>query len=57
MRTKENQACYGINSVKFAIDNNAVETVLISDNLFRAKNVKTRREYVQLSETAENYGI
>ena len=46
MRTKENQACYGINSVKFAIDNNAVETVLISDNLFRAKNVKTRREYV-----------
>ena len=53
MRTKENQACYGINSVKFALENNAVETILISDNLFRAKNVKTRKEYVQLSESAE----
>lgn len=30
---------------------------MISDNLFRAKNVKTRREYVQLSESAENQGI
>jgi protein pelota len=57
LRTEDDKVCYGINSVKFAIENMAVATLLISDHLFRAKNVGVRREYVKLSENAEKNGI
>ena len=39
------------------MENNAVDTLLISDKLFRAKNLVTRRAYVQLVEKAEKHGI
>jgi protein pelota len=35
----------------------SIETLLISDNLFRAKNNTTRIEYVKLAEKAEKNGI
>jgi protein pelota len=38
LRTSDNKVCYGINSVKYALENSAVETLLISDHLFRSKN-------------------
>lgn len=56
MRTRDDQACYGYNSVKFVLEQQAAETVLISDNLFRAKNVKTRRQYVALAEMSRKQG-
>jgi protein pelota len=34
-----------------------VDTLLVSDKLFRAKNLATRRAYVQLVERAEKAGI
>ena len=40
------KVCYGKRSVDYAMENNAVETLLVSDKLFRAKNVSTRRLYV-----------
>jgi protein pelota len=40
--------CYGKRSVEFALKNQAVETMLISDKLFRAKNVMVRKSYVAL---------
>ena len=49
--------CYGLNTCKFAIDNQAVATLLISDHLFRSKNINTRKEYVKLAETSEKNGI
>ena len=39
LRTTDDKACYGIKSVEFALGNLAVETLLVSDHLFRAKNV------------------
>ena len=49
--------CYGLNTTKFAIENQAVSTLLISDHLFRSKNIGTRKEYVKLSEDSEKNGI
>jgi len=57
LRTSDDKACYGIKSVNFALDAVAIETLLISDNLFRAKNNVTRSEYVKLAEKAEKNGI
>lgn len=37
----------------FALENKAVETLLISDHLFRAKNTAVRKQYVKLAEDAE----
>lgn len=57
LRTNDMQACYGIKSVQFVIENQAADKVLISDNLFRATNVKTRKEYVRLAENATKQGM
>jgi protein pelota len=35
----------------------AVETLLISDKLFRAKNISVRKAYVQMVEDAEKNGL
>ena len=37
------RVCYGFKSVTFALENQAVDTLLVSDKLFRAKNIATRR--------------
>ena len=57
LRTEDNMVCYGLNTTKFAIENQAVSTLLISDHLFRSKNISTRKEYVKLSEDSEKQGI
>ena len=51
------KVCYGKRSVDYAMENHAVETLLVSDKLFRAKNVATRRLYVQLVDRAEREGV
>jgi protein pelota len=43
--------------VKYALDSSAIETLMVSDKLFRAKNIKVRKEYVLLVERAEKNGI
>ena len=47
------KVCYGKRSVEYALENNAVDTLLISDKLFRAKNVTIRLSFVKLVEKAE----
>eukprot|EP00347_Sterkiella_histriomuscorum_P014183 403361845 len=51
------RCCYGQRSVDFAMKAQAVETLLISDKLFRAKNVATRKLYVGMVEEAERNGL
>ena len=51
------KVCYGKRSVDSSMENHAVETLLVSDTLFRAKNVTTRRLYVQLVDKAEKEGV
>ena len=48
----EDKVTYGPKSVAKALENNAVETLLLSDKLFRAKNVEQRKFYVKMYEQA-----
>ena len=48
----EDKVTYGPKSVEIAMREMAVETLLISDKLFRAKNIEQRKYYVSLYENA-----
>lgn len=43
--------------MEYALDNQAVETLLISDKLFRSKNVSVRKKFVSMIERAEKEGL
>lgn len=51
------KVCYGKKSCDYAMQNQAVETLLISDKLFRAKNIAVRKAYVDMVEDAEKNGV
>ena len=53
LRTDMGKVCYGHKSVVFALEHDAVQTLLVSDHLFRSKNTKTRKEYVNLVQKYE----
>lgn len=48
MQTDPNRAFYGVKHVELAFQSEAIETLLVSDELFRAKDVPTRQRYVRL---------
>ncbi|XP_043271725.1 protein pelota [Venturia canescens] len=48
------RACYGKKHVQMAAEAQAIETLLISDKLFRCQNVAMRKEYVELVESVRN---
>ncbi|XP_037960062.1 protein pelota [Teleopsis dalmanni] len=50
------KAFYGKKHVSAAVEAMAVETLLISDNLFRCQNVNLRKEYVNLVESVRDAG-
>ncbi|EDS27039.1 pelota [Culex quinquefasciatus] len=50
------KAFYGKKHVLKAADAQAIETLLISDNLFRCQEVATRKEYVQLVDSVRDSG-
>jgi len=53
----EDKVTYGPKSVEIALREMAVETLLISDKLFRAKNIEQRKFYVGLYEQATRDGL
>lgn len=48
LQNDPNRAFYGVRHVELAFQSGAIETLLISDDLFRAKDVATRQRYVRL---------
>ncbi|XP_037816849.1 protein pelota [Lucilia sericata] len=50
------KAFYGKKHILMAADSMAIETLLISDNLFRCQDVQQRKEYVQLVENVRDAG-
>ena len=46
----EDKVTYGPKSVEIALREMAVETLLISDKLFRAKDVEKRKHYVRMHD-------
>lgn len=53
----EDKVTYGPKSVEIALNQMAVETLLVSDKLFRAKNVEQRKYYVSMTERAQRDGL
>lgn len=50
------RAFYGVKHVEKAIEAQAVETLLISDQLFRCKNVEKRKKYISLVDNVRELG-
>ncbi|XP_058453274.1 protein pelota [Malaya genurostris] len=50
------KAFYGKKHVTKAAEAQAIETMMISDNLFRCQDVATRKEYVQLVDSVRDSG-
>lgn len=50
------KAFYGYNHVNKANEASAIETLMVSDGLFRSNNISTRRKYVALVEAATDNG-
>ena len=50
------RAYYGFNHCRRALDAGGIAVLMVSDNLFRAATVATRRQYVQLVEETKEAG-
>jgi protein pelota len=56
LRVDPGRAYYGFKHVHWANQQKAVETLLITDELFRAASVEKRREYIELTERVKQNG-
>lgn len=46
LRKDEGKCCYGFKCVQYALECKAIQTLLISDHLFRSKSTEVRKQYV-----------
>lgn len=56
MNRDDGYAWYGPKHVRKAVEMGAVDTLLVTDSLFRSHDVKERKEYIQLVEQVEKDG-
>ena len=49
LRVDYDKVCYGQKTVCAAMESVAVKNLLISDHLFRSKNVAIRKQYVKIA--------
>ena len=56
LKHESDRAFYGPKHVRLAVEAEAVETLLVSDKLFRANNVAERRRYVELVDKVKETG-
>ncbi|CAK4653643.1 hypothetical protein LEN26_011169 [Aphanomyces euteiches] len=56
LHTDQDRAYYGYNHVVRANEQHAIDTLLISDALFRSQDIATRRKYVSLVENVRENG-
>ncbi|XP_071849133.1 protein pelota homolog [Apostichopus japonicus] len=56
LQTEPDRAFYGLKCVEAANEALAIETLLISDELFRSKDIATRKRYVSLVESVRDNG-
>ncbi|KAM7459379.1 hypothetical protein LguiA_036373 [Lonicera macranthoides] len=50
------RACYGPKHVEFAFDRMAIQTLLITDELFRSADIVTRKKYINLVDSVKGSG-
>ena len=53
---EEDKGCYGYDSVKFALEQNAIKELLVSDSLYRSFDPEKRNKYVRLVAKAKEKG-
>lgn len=56
LQTDPSRAFYGIKPVEKAAEQQAVEVLLISDELFRSSDLKARKRYVRIVDTVKEAG-
>ncbi|KAG5866387.1 hypothetical protein JTB14_021526 [Gonioctena quinquepunctata] len=56
LQCEPDKAFYGKKHVEMANEAQAIETLLISDNLFRCQDIKLRKEYVKLVDSVRESG-
>nr|CAG4641742.1 EOG090X07BV [Eurycercus lamellatus] len=56
LQTEPSRAFYGLNHVLKANEAQAIDTLLISDNLFRSQTIEERKQYVALVESVRDNG-
>lgn len=56
MQKSEDKVCYGPKQVEQAMKWDAIDYLLISDVLFRSKNVKARKHYIDLADAVRKSG-
>jgi len=56
LQNEPGRATYGLISVLRANTQNAIEILLIADNLFRSADIPTRKQYVSLTESVKENG-
>merc|ERR1712013_765314 len=56
LKNEPARAFYGPKHVAMAVEADAVETLLVSDKLFRAQNVTERRKYVEMVDKVREMG-
>lgn len=54
MSTDPARAFYGYKHVKMANEQQAIETLMVSDSLFRSHDIQQRKRYVRLVEEVKN---
>lgn len=56
IESNSGRACYGPNNVEAAQEMKAVETLLITDDLYRSADIKTRKKYMGLVKSVRGGG-
>jgi len=56
LSSDSDRACYGPKHVEVAHERMAIQTLLITDSLFRNSDILTRRKYVKLVESVKDAG-
>lgn len=56
LQNDPDRAFYGVRHVERAAEQQAIEVLLISDELFRSQDIKNRKRYVRIVDTAKETG-
>ncbi|CAH1801584.1 unnamed protein product [Owenia fusiformis] len=57
LQTEPDRAFYGVKDVERACEQQAIETLLITDELFRSQDIAVRKRYVKLVDACKDQGV
>jgi protein pelota len=56
LKSEPDRAFYGLGHVELANERHAIQLLLVTDQLFRSADLKTRKRYVDLVESVKEFG-